>query len=256
MHRFYLESTAGESLQADASIRLPENVSHQIRNVLRLRADDRIVLFKGDGTEWTAVLDRDGTRTDRVSHLSARLVDCRTTDVEMRAKVTMAMALTRPQRYELALAKCTELGAHRFVPVISERVLKADRVIGTNRRKRWRRITVEAAELSGRVRVPEISEPMPLVDVVDSGSAEETKVIFLWERTNEPMLADLLNAMRRNGSAPEDVIIVLGPVGGFSVEESNMASERGAIHASLGPRVLRTETASIAAMALAAQVLE
>ena len=255
MHRFYLESTAAESLQADAAIRLPENVSHQIRNVLRLRADDRIVLFNGDGREWTAVLDRDGTRTDRSSQLSARLVECRTPDVEMRTHVTMAMALTRPQRYELALAKCTELGAHRFVPIVSERVLKADSAIGANRRERWRRITVEAAELSGRVKVPEISEPMPLVDVVDLRSAEQIKVIFLWERTNEPMLADLLDAMRSEEHVPHDVIVVLGPVGGFSEDEAQMVLERGAIHAGLGARVLRTETASIAAMTLAAQIL-
>ena len=99
----------------------------------------------------------------------------------MKTKVAMVMALTRPQRYELALAKCTELGASEFIPIITHRVLKADSTISKNRMARWKRIVKEAAELSGRVRVPPIADPAPMNSVLAQLSNHGTNSIMLWE---------------------------------------------------------------------------
>lgn len=173
----------------------------------------------------------------------------------METEVALCMALTRPQRYETALAKCTELGASEFRPIITERVLRADATVNANRMERWRRIVSEAAELSGRVRVPMIAEPTMMNSVLDEAQNTETVTLLLWEGAREPMFADLLSTLRTAQEPPCRVVIILGPVGGFSEVETRRIVGRGASITSLGTRILRTETAAIAAMSVAAQIL-
>ncbi len=255
MHRFYVDSAGIEPFRPGAYIQLPEHISHQIRNVLRVTASDRVALFTGDGNEWVAEVEYPPIQGSRRSRVQARLVDCQTPDVEMRTKVAMAMALTRSQRYELALAKCAELGACEFVPIVSERVQKADTNVSSKRKARWDRIVSEAAELSGRVMVPEIASPMLMSSALSRFASKEVRVVLLWEGTSEPMLFDLLSSFRAEKEHQFNLALILGPVGGFSDDEARVAAEQGAILASLGTRVLRTETAAITSMALAAQVL-
>ena len=164
MHRFHIEPSSAMSLHVGGEVSLPQNASHQIRNVLRLHAGENIAIFTGDGREWTAqleVIERDSPS------VTVRLLEVAEPNVEMKTQVAMAMALTRPQRYELALAKCTELGASEFLPIITDRVLKSDSTISTNRMARWNRIVKEAAELSGRVCVPQIADPQPMNSVLE-----------------------------------------------------------------------------------------
>ncbi|MCY4475247.1 MAG: 16S rRNA (uracil(1498)-N(3))-methyltransferase [Chloroflexi bacterium] len=251
MHRFYVGSSLLPKSEIGARIDLPEDVSHQIRNVLRLKIGESFRLFSGDGREWTANLT---PAVDR-KRVSAELLSVTQPDVEMRTHVTMVMALNRPQRYEVALAKCTELGASEFRPMISERVLKSEATIGANRKERWCRIVTEAAELSGRVRLPEITEAAPMSTVLTDLSAQNTPIIFLWEGANGPMMSDILTELRNDDQPPNNLALVLGPVGGFSENEAMRANKKGAMLASLGPRILRTETAAIAAMSVVAQFL-
>lgn len=251
MHRFYIESSAAPRIEKGGRVNLPDDIAHQIRNVLRLRASERIALFTGDGHEWVAELvatpNRRGARV--------RLLDVTEPDVEMKTEVAMLMALTRPQRYELALAKCTELGAAEFRPVTSERVLRSEAQVGAARMQRWNRIVREAAELSGRVRVPQITEPLPLSDAISDALSEGASVIVLWEGATDPMFTDQLQRIQEQTDRPRRLALVLGPVGGFADEEAHEAIGLGAAVASLGPRILRTETAAIAVMSLAAQIL-
>ena len=255
MHRFYVSPSMPLAFRAGTEIELPDHISHQIRSVLRLRSDERFALFNGDGSEWIAKIVDLGIRTNRASQVSARLTDRKLPDVEMRTHVTMVMALTRPQRYEMALAKCAELGASEFIPIITQRVLKSDATVSASRKSRWDRIVVEAAELSGRVSVPEIVNPMQMPRALNRLASEGTSIVFLWEQTQEPMLSDLINSLNELDEKPTKVALVLGPVGGFSDDEAKSAIEAGAIMASLGTRILRTETAAIAAMSVAAQIL-
>ena len=252
MHRFHVEPSFAPSLQIGGEVSLPENTSHQIRNVLRLHAGEKIAIFTGDGREWTTQLEA----IERgPSSVAARLVSVSVPNVEMKTQVAMVMALTRPQRYELALAKCTELGASEFLPVVTDRVLKSDSTIGQNRMARWNRIVKEAAELSGRVRVPTIADPQPVNSVLARLRDEETTPILLWEGAREPMLADLLTTHRSSSQPPVKLALFFGPVGGFAPDEAQRATEAGAVIASLGSRILRTETAAIAAMSTTAQML-
>ncbi len=255
MHRFHIDPMVAPPLIINAEIPLPDHVSHQIRNVLRLRTGEKIKLFTGDGDEWTALISGSVQGKVRAEHATARLIGRRTPEVEMQTQVTLAMALTRSQRYELSLAKCTELGARQFVPIVSQRVQRADSTIGSHRNSRWNRIVVEAAELSGRVHVPQITAPQPLCAALDQWTLSNSSVIFLWEQTTEPMLTDLLTSFRNQANGSTGITLVFGPVGGFSNEEAKRAVASGALLASLGPRILRTETAAIASMAVAAQIL-
>lgn len=252
MHRFHIESSSVPTLRVGGEVSLPENTSHQIRNVLRLRAGEKIAMFTGDGREWTAQLE--AIERDSPS-VTVRLLEVTEPNVEMKTKVAMVMALTRPQRYELALAKCTELGASAFLPIITDHVLKSDSSISANRMARWNRIVKEAAELSGRVRVPQITDPAPMNSVLTRFRDEGATPILLWEDAREPMLADLLATVRTGSSPAAKVALVFGPVGGFSPEEARRAMDTDAVIASLGRRILRTETAAIAAMSITAQML-
>ena len=255
MHRFYIDPTTVPPFQLGSEIALPDRVLHQIRNVLRLRPGEDIRLFAGDGDEWTAQITDVGLDNDRTYHVAARLIDRLSPDVEMKTQVTMAMAMTRSQRYEVALAKCTELGAYQFIPIDSERVQRSDSKIGSNRQSRWDRIIVEAAELSGRVHVPHIAPPQRLTPALEHLTSACSNVIFLWEHATGPLLTDLLFSIREQSNVSPKIALVFGPVGGFSDDEADRAIASGAQLASLGPRILRTETAAIASMAVAAQIL-
>ncbi len=252
MHRFHVEPSFAPSLQIGGEVSLPENTSHQIRNVLRLHAGEKIAMFTGDGREWTAQLK--AIERDSPS-VTVRLLEVTEPKVEMKTQVALVMALTRPQRYELALAKCTELGASEFLPIITDHVLKSDSTISANRMARWNRIVKEAAELSGRVRVPQITDPAPMSSVLARFRDEGATPIVLWEGAREPMLADLFASLCDESHPPVKLALFFGPVGGFSSEEAQRAMETGAVIASLGRRILRTETAAIAAMSITAQML-
>ena len=252
MHRFHIEPSPTTSLQVGGEVSLPENTSHQIRNVLRLHAGEKIAIFTGDGREWTGQLE--AIERDSPS-VTVRLLEVTEPNVEMKTQVALVMALTRPQRYELALAKCTELGASEFLPIITDHVLKSDSTISANRMARWNRIVKEAAELSGRVRVPQITDPAPMSSVLARFRDEGATPIVLWEGAREPMLADLFASLCDESHPPVKLALFFGPVGGFSSEEAQLAMETGAVIASLGRRILRTETAAIAAMSITAQML-
>ena len=255
MHRFHIDPLTAPPLEIGSRIALPEDTCHQVRNVLRLNTSEKIALFTGDGNEWIAELALTKGAERVPSSLNARLLEVHKPNVEMKTNVAMVMALTRPQRYELALAKCTELGGSEFIPILTHRVLKADSTISKNRMGRWRRIVKEAAELSGRVRVPPIADPTPMNSVLAQLSNDGTNSIILWEGAREPMLGDLLTTLPSASQPPAKLALIFGPVGGFAPEEVQRATETGADIASLGIRILRTETAAIAAMSITTQIL-
>ena len=251
MHRFVIDPNAREPLEVGHRVDLPDELSHQIRNVLRLNTGDQFVLFTGDGREWTAEL----ATTSNRKVAAAQLTRVSEPDVEMVTRIVMAMALTRTQRYELALAKCTELGASEFIPFVSQRVQTSESRIGENRMARWKRVVREAAELSGRVRIPAIAETARFSEALTDLERRDAEVVFLWERATGPTLAELIQRLNDEPKPARTVALILGPVGGFSENEAELALEKGAHIASLGPRILRTETAAIASMSLAAQLL-
>jgi 16S rRNA (uracil1498-N3)-methyltransferase len=153
--------------------------------------------------------------------------------------LTLYTALLRGERFEWVLQKCTELGVRRIVPVQFKRSLVAER-IDAKKLDRWRRIVREAAEQSCRARLPELDEPINF----DTACVEAAKqpAYLLWEGEAAPLRSAL-------PVQPGALAILSGPEGGISEDELTAAHERGIIPVSLGPRILRAETAPVAALA-------
>ena len=252
IHRFYVDEPLPA---AGVEVSLPPHVAHQAGTVLRLRSGDPVVLFDGSGGEW---------RGEIVSlHRGAgfaRLLRHGPGLPEPRLRLTLCQAMIKADRFELVLQKGTEMGVAAFQPLLTKRVVGAtgkgspsqraqERLLKT---ERWRRIVVEAAEQSGRTAVPDLREPRALRTVL----AEGAPTIVCWEQgTGAPPLRDavarVLPETRRNADTVPHVCILIGPEGGFTPDEVDVAVAAGAHTATLGPLILRSETAAIAAAALA-----
>ena len=155
--------------------------------------------------------------------------------------ITLLLSIFKFDRMEWAIEKCTELGISRIVPVIARRTDAHLASAAEKRAARWRRIAIEAAEQSRRTATPEISDPVKLKDALQLTGALR---ILLAESENRTSFYDVLK------SAAEDVLLAVGPEGGWTVEEINGFQKEGWISASLGPTILRAETAAIAALAI------
>ena len=162
--------------------------------------------------------------------------------VALGVQVTLALSIFKFDRMEWAIEKCTELGATRIVPVIARRTEAHLAAAAAKRVERWRRIALQAAEQSHRTSPPEISEALKLRDAAElPGSLR----IVLSEAETEVRLKDVLQSFREG-----DVVLALGPEGGWTSEELKVFRDAGWIAASLGTTILRAETASIAATAI------
>ncbi len=238
MHRFYVPAS---SFQHGRAL-LPDAASEQVRRVLRLRAGDDIAIFDGSGREWTAQIEAVSQQA-----VMARPGPERRPDAELPIAIAVCQALVKAERFEMVLQKATELGAARIVPLITARVQSADTALPSKARlERWGRIVQEAAEQSGRVRLPEIAAAADLQGAVASEAAKGP-VVVLWEGGPETGLRTALRAIAMKG-VPERIALVIGPVGGFEQQEIEESQAAGAIVAGMGMRVLRSETAAMAAL--------
>jgi len=239
MHRFYIPP---EALQQN-DVRLPEEIARQITRVLRLRPDDRIVLFCGDGVECEAVLEEVGA-----SRVTARVTGRHAPQVEMPCSLHVGVAVLKGEKPEWAVQKLTEIGVSRITLLQTERsVVTAGEERWPKRLERYSRIAREAAEQCGRVRLPEVAGPTSL----DALLREEAAALrlFLEPRAPSSLACQL-------GSCPERILLLIGPEGGFTPAELERAQEAGALPVRLGTRILRAETASVAAAAVVMALAE
>lgn len=239
LHRFFVPSSA----IGDGVVTLPREASRQITKVLRLRPGDEIVVFDGSGAEWPATL-LEGARSSAVI---AELADERAPASESHVHLVLCQALIKADRFEFILQKATELGAGSFRPLVTARTVRERP--SPARVTRWGRIVREAAEQSGRVRVPTIEPPAHLEEMRDGDAAA---TLLLWEGESRRSFTEAADDLRPRLSEHEPALnLVCGPEGGFEQEEVDFLQSRGAIAAGLGPRLLRAETAAIAALTLA-----
>jgi len=211
---------------------LSTDQARQIATVLRLRPGDQVTLL-ADGEE----LDY------RLEHVSAAavagtVVARRPAGAEPRVRLVLALPLLRGEHSELVLESATQLGVARFVPYTSSRSVA--RELGTEKRKRWERIAREAVETSRRARLPEIAPVMGWPQLFEE---LEGDTLVAWEEEHTLRLGD---AVPRGSDA---VSLVIGPEGGLTPDEVDLARRNGAQVVSLGRRPLRAETAAIAAVA-------
>ena len=237
-HRFYVpaECLVGEVAE------LPADVAQQVTRVLRLRSGARVVLFSGDGSQTEAVLEEVAPRV-----VTARLLERTAPNVELPAELHVAVAVLKGEKLDWVVQKLTEIGAARISLLRTERtVVAAGEERWPRRLERFRRIAQEAVEQSGRVRLPRIQEPVALRKFLQQDPVG-TRLIL------DPLAGKDISAAVQPGIP---VTLLIGPEGGFSAAEVDAAREAGFQGVRLGRRILRAETAAIAAAAIAALRLE
>jgi len=225
------------SLAPSGGCTLPPEASHYLAKVLRLRPGDGLILFNGrDGRDYSARYLGGGARAAEVELLGAGPVE-----PEPPLAITLVQGISRGERMDLVLQKATELGVSAIQPLFSERSqvqLSGERLLA--RVQHWRGVVRSAAEQCGRRRLPVLAEPQPLEAWLAS---PRPQAILL-----DPAAGQSLSAM----AAPDrDLQILVGPEGGLSPAERQQAAAAGCRAVRLGPRILRTETAPLAALAIA-----
>lgn len=224
-----------EQLRGDRVFVTGGDAFHLAR-VLRLGPGDRFRALDGTGLEYEARI------VSAAGDLVEALVESRAPRLtEARLRVTLGQALPKGDKMEQVIRKCTELGLAAFWPLRSERcvaVPSGEREAG--RLARWRRVAAEAARQSGRGEVPEVAAIKTWTEA--AGSFEGFDLVLLpWEGEIVTTLKDVLTARDR----PERVLVLVGPEGGLTQTEATLAREAGAVAVTLGPRILRTETAGL-----------
>ncbi|MCC4597463.1 16S rRNA (uracil(1498)-N(3))-methyltransferase [Xanthomonas campestris pv. phormiicola] len=223
-------------LRAGDDLVLPEDVAGHLLRVLRLREGDRCVLFNGDGCDYDAELLQVGKRG-----ASARIGAARPADTESPLAITLLQGVARGEKMDLILQKATELGVAAIVPVWAERTeVKLDAARVEKRVAHWRSVVVSACEQSGRARVPHLAAPLALADAAAAVAGAQLKL------TLDPQGEHRLRTLRIDGNA---ATIAIGPEGGWSPRDRAALHAAGFAGLRLGPRILRTETAGLAAIA-------
>ncbi|MCA0297600.1 MAG: 16S rRNA (uracil(1498)-N(3))-methyltransferase [Proteobacteria bacterium] len=223
-------------LQAGTRVVLPELVANHLARVLRLREGDACVLFNGDGQDHDGRIASIGKREVVVELQASRAVDN-----ESPLHVTLLQGIARGEKMDLILQKATELGVAAVVPVMAERTeVKLDAERTEKRMAHWRSVIASACEQSGRARLPTLSAPAALAEAARIVQADATKLTL--DPTGDVSLATLQIV----GGA---VVVAIGPEGGWSPRDRDTLSATGFTGLRLGPRILRTETAGLAAIA-------
>jgi len=212
-------------------------ISHQLRNVLRLEPGSVITLLDGCGAAYP-------TRIDSLDAANAtgRVLKKQLVRSEPGVQLTLYQCVLKRERFEWVLQKGTELGVSRFVPVISSRTVVRPAARLRSKYERWRAIVREAAEQSRRGRLPAIEDPLSWREALDHGAGFR---LMAWEEVR----ADGSGLLPGVADA-RSLSLLVGPEGGISCEEATAATEQGWLPLSLGPRVLRAETAAVAAAAI------
>lgn len=222
---------------ADVSeLTLPADVARHAVRVLRLAAGQPLTLFNGDGCDYDGHIDRVDGNT-----VGVRLHERRELTNESSWPLTLVQCLAKGDKMDLVVQKATELGVTRIVPVLSERSeVRLDAARADKRHKHWQGIVASACEQCGRARLPVIETPQPLARWLESLRPDKTLRLTLTPGAQQRM---------RDLSIPDDgVMIVIGPEGGLGERDLSALTSTGFIGLTLGPRILRTETAGMAAL--------
>lgn len=225
------------------TISITGNQARHLALVLRVKPSDMIEVLDGSGYKYECrivAVHKKG--------MTAEIVDKAPYSAESPLRITLVQSIAKGEKMDLVIQKATELGVQRIVPVITEH----SQVKQTNKAARWRRIALSAAQQSGRDRVPDIDGPVELTAFLHSilplkkGDKDGSLKLILSETYKEKNLKKLLS----DSGGIMDFNILIGPEGGFSKEETESAVEKGFIEVSLGPRILRTETAPLTALSI------
>jgi 16S rRNA (uracil1498-N3)-methyltransferase len=207
-----------------------------IVKVLRLREGDSITLFDERSKEYTGRISSIGSRDVVVDIISSRDV---VTDSPL--KITLLQGLAKGDKMDYIVEKATELGVHTIVPVITER----SQLRAADKKNRWQRIAIESSKQCGRTKPPAIENTLDFIEAIKYNHNEGISLIFHVDSKHT-----IKDYLKYSLQLPNNIIVLIGPEGGFSGKEVFLATKMGFTSLGLGPRTLRTETASIAVLSI------
>ena len=260
MHRFFVAPGLLSGSRSNL-VPLPKEIAHQVRDVLRLTVGEHLVLLDNSGDEVVAAVARiskAGVEVDLLERHPGKR--------EPGVRIVLCQGLLKSARFEWVLEKGTELGVSVFAPILCRRSMAGLEDAGPSKQQRWQRIIQEAAEQSGRSRLPELLPIRPLMHALNdipSGAL----AIMPWEEEHTRSLREALTSFAGAPTSPtgmptslvgaefiapresKTVVLFIGSEGGLMAEEVALAQRHGVQVVSLGPRILRAETAALAAVA-------
>jgi 16S rRNA (uracil1498-N3)-methyltransferase len=226
-----------EPLAAGAEVRLSTSAASHVARVLRLKEGAPIIVFDGTGGEHRAEITRVAGTTVQVL-----LKEFVPGPPEPALKLTLVQGISRGERMDWTLQKATELGVAAIVPVLTARsVVRLDDRQSLAKREHWQAVVTSACEQCGRTRIPEIAAPLRLRDYLATSKKEGLRLAL------SPVAQGSLAGL---ASVPQKVELLIGPEGGLDDTEQVIAEQAGFLPVRLGPRVLRTETASVVALSV------
>jgi len=265
MHRFFVSPEWIDERKASLS----GSVAHQVCHVLRMRPGEQIVLLDGSGWEYRTEL-----RVLKPDRVEGRVLSKRLAEGEPRTKISLYQGVLKADRFEFVLQKATELGVVEFIPLITARTIIGRLDAVRKKRPRWERIVREAAEQSGRGRLPRLQEPMLFAGACARAQQTGGLSLLPWEQVRinggpsvkqvlqkaDPFTVNLFVGPEEGFTAKESdmarhygvrlVNLFIGPEGGFTQEEVDLARRHDIPAVTLGERVLRAETAAVVTAAI------
>ena len=232
MHRFFIKSIIKNTKQ----VILPENLRHQLINVLRLSVGDKITLFDNSGWEYITEL-----KEIKKDNLIGFIIEKQKNSSEPPIKITLYQPILKSDKFEFILQKGTELGVTNFVPIFCDRSIKRwnDDQILTKKYPRWKKIITEASEQCQRGIIPELNKPLDFTKAITYPNKNMSKFIALTGNKNSKL------KQIPQSNINMEIGLFTGPEGGFTKEEIELSKANSIKPISLGNRILRAETATI-----------
>lgn len=236
MHRFYIPPN---EWNPDA-LRLHGTEAHHARDVLRLEKGDKLVVFNGRGREITAAIDSLGK-----SEIALRKLHENAT-APLRCRITLGQAIPKGKNMDLIVQKAVEIGAAEIVPIISDRtIVRLDDNEAAQKQSKWQQIAIEAAKQCGQNWLPEVQTPRTLAQFFATPPRFDLQLIGSLQSDAQHLKKILSDHVSSHSGRPASVLMLIGPEGDFTPAELNLARAQGCQPITLGPIILRVETAAI-----------
>ncbi len=240
MQRYFVPFTAWQN----KIVAITGEDYHHIKQVMRMKQGDLIIISDGNLNDYYAEI-REITNEKIILQVTEPILINR----EAKVLITLAQGLPKGEKWELILQKGTELGVSTFLPFSSERtIVKIEKEKEEKKKERWRKIVKEASEQAQRSIIPNILPVISFSDLLLQ-IVKYDFAILAYEEATEQTLFQVIEKNKRNITNESSILLIIGPEGGFTPSEVESAAQRGVKIVSLGQRILRTETASIVAVA-------